>query len=99
MRPAQQAHKLEWMTHLTDGFSAALAGKIEVADVLEQVGQLAAAQIAQAIEDVTSPPLKDATIKQKLNKYRNKSTVGQVNSPLKDTGLMIASVEYKVEKK
>ncbi|RIQ10307.1 hypothetical protein D0837_17670, partial [Bordetella avium] len=62
----------------------------------EQVGALAAGDIARAISKVVSPPLEKSTLQARQSR---KKTPGVSKKPLVDTGLMIQSVTYQVEEK
>lgn len=81
MRPAYAANAEKWTKMAAGGFKAAIAGAIDLGDALEQIGGVAAGDIAKAIQAVTEPAIK--------YKRKNGST-----KPLVDTGQMIQSVTY-----
>lgn len=81
MRPAYENNAPKWTRMAAGGFKAAVAGAIDLGDALEQIGGVAAGDIAKAIQAVTSPKIK--------YKRKNGST-----KPLVDTGQMIQSVTY-----
>lgn len=83
MRPAYENNAPKWTRMAAGGFKAAVAGAIDLGDALEQIGGVAAGDIAKAIQAVTSPPIK--------YKRKNGST-----KPLVDTGQMIQSVTYRL---
>jgi len=77
----------KWSKSLVQGVKAVINGNADVRDVLGSTADLAAGDIAKAIEAVTAPPLKASTIRKK--KGRSK--------PLEDTNLMLQSVTGIVE--
>lgn len=97
MEPAKVHHGQEWTNALKLGADAVIAGKTSAQAVMEQVGQLAAGHIREAIIAVTEPALKPATIARRLRKKSDQRTTGLLTKPLIDTGLMIATVINTVE--
>lgn len=88
-RPTITQNKTEYGQQFAGAMAGTLAGKIpSFASALEQIGGLAAGDISKAISRVTNPPLAQATIDRKGS-----------SKPLVDSGLMIQSVTYKVDKK
>lgn len=89
-RPTIAAESGKWMRQIGDGAKAVLEGRRTALQVLETVALGAAGDVAKSIERVTSPPLKPATIK-------NKITPGNTK-PLVDSGQMIQSVTGVAER-
>lgn len=87
-RPAIKKHHDEWVDVLKDKIPDVLSKKETSFDVLDYVGRIAAANVQKEISEVTSPPLKEETIKRK-----------GFDKPLIDTGYMLASVTNSVAKK
>lgn len=87
MRPAVSDNGQQWLEQLADGAKASLTGGPPPASVLELVALGAAANVAEKIVAVTSPPLSPATVARKGS-----------SKPLVDTGQMLQSVTGKVEK-
>lgn len=82
MRPAIAAHAKDWFGLLGQGAKAILNGTNTPMAVMELVAMRAAADIAEAISQVTEPPLKDATIAAKKGETK----------PLYETGHLITTV-------
>jgi len=87
MRPAVADHGREWIDKLGAGAKDVLNGHATGEGVLDLVANLAAANVAEKIRAVTSPPLSEATVKRK-----------GFAKPLVDTGQMEQSVTGKVER-
>lgn len=62
MRVAQSQNKEKWLKNLALASKAALDGKIEFMNALEQVGKVAAGDVQKAIKAVTAPPLSPVTL-------------------------------------
>lgn len=99
MRPAAESNGAEWSRHMAEGAAAVARGAITPRQVLEAVGQLAAANVSEAIRDVDSPPLLPATVEAKARKYADGGArgPGALTKPLVDTGLLIQSPTYVVD--
>lgn len=100
MRPAATANSAEWTEQMAAGARAVARGAISPEGVLEAVGALAAGNISEAISQVVAPPLKEATIEAKARKYADGGAAGpgQLGKPLVDTGLLIQSPTYLVDR-
>lgn len=81
MRVAIKNNEKKWK----DIFSGLIKKGNSVKQSFEVLGNVAAGDVAQAIKDVSSPALKQSTIKQK-----------GFSKPLVDTGKMLQSVRYEV---
>lgn len=88
-----------WRAYLASGARAILAGNETTISVMEAVAMKAAGDIAHTISEITSPALKEATVKARMRKYADKGTVGSLTKPLVDTGYMVSSVTGVVERK
>jgi hypothetical protein len=89
-RPTIVAESNKWFRQIGDGAKAVFEGRRTALQVLETVALGAAGDVAKSIERVKSPPLKPATIK-------NKVTPGNTK-PLVDSGQMIQSVTGVAER-
>lgn len=94
MRPAIAENKTQWAALLGAGSKRVLSGKMEVDQMLGQVGMQAAGEVSESIAAVSTPALKPSTIAARAAK---RATPGASTKPLVDTGLMIQSVSHKVE--
>lgn len=94
MRPTIEAKTPEWKSTLAGGAHQVLNGRLTAEQMLGQVGQVAAGNIAETIASIDTPALQPGTIN--ARKSRRKSP-GVSTKPLVDTGLLIQSVNHKVE--
>lgn len=97
MRTTIKERKQSWRDLAMQGAKAILNGKADVELVFEGIGQQAAGDIKKKISEITSPPLKTATIRARLRKMADQSVVGKLNKPLVFTGYLLNSIENKVE--
>jgi len=65
--------------------------------VFEKLGLLAAGQVGEKIASITTPPLAEETIKARQRKMANGKFTGNLDKPLVETGLLIASPSHLVE--
>lgn len=103
MRPTVDREQKNWAKLLAAGARAVLRGNASAALVMEAIGLRAAADIAKSITLVTSPPLKPATIRARMNVKVDKRTLGLLGKPLIDSGKMYeeivnSAVNHRVEK-
>lgn len=95
----QKQNKEKWKKLIQDAWKSVLLGNIEPDKAMEMVGMAIEGDIAKAIAEVNSPPLKPSTIEMKKRPYKDKKTVGNLTKRLSATGLMFESVSHKVEKR
>lgn len=97
MRPTAAAKRQEWTDNMGRGAAAAVRGARTLTQVLDQIGMMAAGDIAHKITQIVSPPLADLTVANRMNRYAsNQAHVGNLTKPLIDTGLMFNSVTHEV---
>lgn len=94
LRPAEMQNKNKWQAGIVAGLKAALDGSVTVQNALEQVGMVAAGDVRKAIRAVTSPPLKESTIKARQSRKKGKKAAS--TKPLVDTGQMLQAVTSAV---
>lgn len=97
MRTTAAEQGKNWTDAFGKGAKAIARGTFTAHQVMDAVGQLAAGDIRKKISEITSPPLKDATIKARQRRYADKKTVGKLAKPLVDTAVMVNSVTNIVE--
>lgn len=97
MRPTISRQRQVWLNLMKSGAKAILAGKATLHQVMEAIGLKAAGDVAKTITQITSPPLKSATIAARRRRLSDKKTTGSLTKPLVDTGLLLASVTSAVE--
>lgn len=98
IQPTIDTEQANWLKIMIDGAKQVQDGKIDAEDVLRAVGVQAAGDIRKAIANVTSPALKESTVKARARKYKSgKSEVTKsLTKPLIDSGLMISSCTNSV---
>lgn len=97
MRPTAVAEKANWDRGFASGARAVAQGRLTPQQVLGAVGANAAGSISEAIARVQTPPLKEATIRDKQRQYATKGGQGKLSKPLVRTGQLIASPTYEVD--
>lgn len=93
MRPAQMENEELWQKLFTQEVKKSVERGEPIKQAMERLGLVVQGDIQKAITDVMEPPLKESTIKGRLR--RGNTSV----KPLVDTGMMLATVQHKVEEK
>lgn len=97
MRPTIAGQKNVWKDIAKSGAMAILKGEQSVYNVMEAIGLKAAGDIRKTISTIYTPPLKPGTIAARLAKRSDKQTLGLLDKPLIDTGLMFGTLTSTVE--
>lgn len=97
MRPTVISKQLEWQKVAERGAKAILIGKADANSVMEAIGVTARGDIQKAIANVFSPPLSPRTIQARLHRKVGKKTIGALDKPLIDTGIMFDTIINVVE--
>ena len=95
-RNAIKANEQKWGETAGRLIASAVEGKIPKGQALDRLGALMAGDVQESILDGDFEPLKQATLDARQSKKR---TQGVASKPLIDTGHMMRSVDYVVEKK
>lgn len=95
-RTTVENQKEYWGRQFAGAIVASLEGKFDFSHALEQIGGESSADVAKAISMIQDPPLSSSTIRARSSRSASGSAS---TKPLVDTGLMIQSVTYKVERK
>lgn len=98
MRPTVAREENNWRRFIEQEAPKIIAGSQTVEGMLDALGLNIAGEIGRSISEVFSPPLKPATIRAKLRKLADSGTLGKVDKPLIETGLMFDSVTHTVGK-
>ena len=99
MRPTVAREEGNWRRFIAQESKKIIAGTQTVKNLFEMLGLSISGEIAKSISEVTSPPLLEATIKAKVRKMADAKTVGALDKPLVETGLMLATVTHTVGEK
>jgi hypothetical protein len=97
MRPTILNKRNEWVKIAESGAKAVIKGDQAIDSVIEAIGLKAAGDIRKTISLIWTPPLSPRTIQARLNRRKNKKTVGNLDKPLVDTGIMLATLTNVVE--
>ncbi len=97
MRTTVEEKKEEWSKIAQSGAKAVTSGKVTVRNVMEGIGMAVAGDIRKKITEITTPPLKESTIRAKKAKLAEGKKVGSLTKPLIETGLMMESLTSTVE--
>lgn len=92
MRTCCDDNRGKWKEEMQNGVQAVLAGNVTAEQMTEMIGGMVAGDLQESISKVRTPPLSTATVMFRQNRKGGASS----DQPLNDTGLMIASVTYKV---
>lgn len=99
MRTTMREKVGKWRELAESGARAIMAGNATTGTVMEGIGLQAQGDIARKITEITSPPLKPATVIARANR-KDKASGGKANSwsikPLEDTDLMFDTVSHDV---
>lgn len=98
MRPTIAAETKKWLGLLKTGAKRVVDGKMDAKTLMEMVAAKAASDVAKTITELTSPPLKRSTIQARLRKKADKKTMGLLDKPLVDSGLMLDTLQWEVGK-
>jgi len=98
LRPTAIEQKPEWSKLAARGAKAILNGA-DAGQMMETIGLKAAGDVAKAIASLSSPPLKEKTVKARMGKRADKRTVGSLTKPLVDTAILVGSLSHVVEDK
>lgn len=98
MRPTISEKSNEWRDVVHQLAVQVLKGELTIEQVMDGIGLKAAGDIREAIATLTSPAIKDATIKARTRKYADKS-ISASSKPLVDTKVLLNTLTNMVEKK
>lgn len=97
MRPTVSEQQETWSKLAESGARSVLKGNTDIHNVMTKIAGKAASDIQTTITKVTSPALNPKTVAARLRKRADGKTVGNLTKPLVDSGLMLASVTFKVD--
>lgn len=97
MRPAEFHNKDKWDAILAQEIKKCLDAGKPLTQAMAKLGLVVQGDIAKEISSVMTPPLKESTIKARMRRMGKKNPTGSIAKPLIDTGVMLASINNKVE--
>lgn len=98
MRDTADAKRVEWAAIAGRGAKAVLKGTTSATAAMEQLGLKAAGDMRKHIAEIVSPPLKPATIQDRLRQRANKKLRGALDKPEVFTGELIDSLTNTTER-
>ncbi len=96
MRPTIVEQQNKWLALAARLSQQVLEGKLFAHDAMELIVVQAENDVLKKISSIYDPPLSPYTIAKRLQRYKDKSTVGNLYKPLVDTGHMIATLTHEV---
>lgn len=99
MRTTIKKEEKNWDKLINVSSKEALNGNLTGNKFAERLGLIVSGHIKKSIRDVQEPPLKESTIRNRVSRRANKKLVGNLTKPLIDTGIMINTLTYVVDKK
>lgn len=96
MRPTIAAKQGVWKSIAESESRKIIRGESTVTQALDLIGQKAAGNIRETIAALTNPPLSPITIQRRVDR-KTRKTIGSLDKPLIDTGLMYGTLTNTVE--
>lgn len=94
--PAIKANQVKWLHMIEDGSKALLRNEITLEQLFTDLAQDGKDQIQLKIREVSSPPLAEVTIENRMRRLKTKKRTAAIEKPLIDTGHMFNTVNYRV---
>ena len=98
MRDTADKQRAIWADVARRGAKAVLKGTTTAREAMEQLGLKAAGDMRKHIAEVVSPPLKAATIQDRLRQRANRKVMGALDKPLVFSGELIDSLTNTTER-
>lgn len=99
MRPAEMHNKNKWQQIALQEIRKCIESGRPLTDAMAKLGLVVQGDIYKEISTLTQPPLAESTIKGRMRRKGKKKVTGSITKPLVDTGVMLASLNNKVEQK
>lgn len=97
MRPTIFNQQKEWKRLADQSARKILKGEYTVSQALDRIGQQAVGDIKKTISQLWYPPLSPVTIALRLERKSDRKTIGNLDKPLIDTGVMYETIINIVE--
>lgn len=97
MRPAAFHNEKKWTQIAEQEIRKCVKDGKPLTLAMEKLGLVVQGDVQAEISAVTEPALKESTIKARLRRKKVKKVTASLTKPLVDTGVMLASVQHKVE--
>jgi hypothetical protein len=99
IRPTIAHQRDNWMKNGAKLAAKASTGNMALRAVFDQIGLVAAGDVRKTITQLTSPPLKAATIRARQNSYANKKVKGNLSKPLVASSQMVSTLTNQTTEK
>lgn len=99
MRPAEMHNTNKWRQIAQQEIKKCIESGKPLTGAMAKLGLVVQGDIYKEISTLTQPPLAESTIKARLRRKGKKNITGSITKPLIDTGVMLASLNNKVEEK
>lgn len=86
-----------WAKAAKSIFRPVMVGSADMAEALDKLGFIIEGDIAEKITQISTPPLKQSTIRAKASKLASGGGTGSLDKPLVETGLLLQSVTHQVD--
>lgn len=94
--PALKKNNSKFADQMEKSSSQVLDGSKSLFKAFSELALSVRSAIQDEIKSVSSPPLSEATIKNRLSKLKDKQMTSSLSKPLIDSGKLFRSVSYKV---
>lgn len=94
--PAIRANQSKWLNMIEQGSKQLIRDEITLEKLFGDLANDGKDQIQLKIREVTSPPLSEITIRNRMQRLKNKKRTSSLEKPLIDTGIMFNTVNYRV---
>ena len=97
MRTAEFHNKSKWEALMAQEIKKCVENGQPLTQAMAKLGLVVQGDIAKEISNIVNPPLKESTVKARMRRLGKKKPTTSITKPLIDTGLMLASINNKVE--
>lgn len=99
MRPAEHKNRAKWEQIALQEIRKCVETGRPLTQAMAKLGLVVQGDIDREISTLTQPELSEKTIKARLRRKGKKKATASIQKPLIDTGIMLASLNHKVEEK
>lgn len=96
MAPTFNANVQKWYALMARNAQGVVDGRLAVRDAFVQLGLVAQGDIQVTIRGITTPPLKESTLRARARR-KNTTLAAVPSKPLEDSGLLISTVSHEVK--
>ena len=93
---ANEKLKTVWLVNLKKVIAHYVSKGGDLSQLYGKFGASISGDIAEKITQIWTPPLAESTVKNRVSRKSKKATTESLTKPLIDTGVMLASLSFKV---